>query len=1108
MKLNNFSGERLTKEVNYTLVHREHTKSFFENNIELKHTLTPTSVYRTLINPKGYDIRVGSKVTSTIGSPNDRSRCDKFSVSERATFNTIFKIKIGDGGVWHLTETVKERTNEYFKYVESVSWRCTESRRRYEFYRIINKLEVSIPVRFIETFDGIQIVQKPKDDKVFLEITELKYILTTGAKDTIMYVGKLEFTYSNDRSSHTLECTMVRDCASQFFPGFEAENGTGVVLRKLEKFDDVPTYLSYFKSDFFDLWLCEQQHQLYENTGRATSSRRRKGYRFYRVVTRQSLKKGLEIGEIEYGKRDQVWIEMKNVSMNEYDVLMKQIRYLNATNPSYKTVNYDGYVVFEETRTSRLWKSGTKYMETLDLRKKKKSELRYIPYLLDRKKFGIYKIRGTNNGQPRNESLLIGSQWQAVLDVGSEIYECTKKDTFLENLRSQEKYLTNIIRTEQVGFTGSVLDYFDFKQITIWTCQHEEKEFTRVVNHFTTATDFNRVKQVQYYDGVTILKNITNRRNDDPLEIIEVKYLDESRNRVLKFLGKLKFVDASDKDIKPISFTTLTDVYKLSTEFDFLSPKEVYKTYVIGNKGSIVEVGQYYENELGASSIMCEYTTLTKEESQKLELEPKVAIVEESEESKDLLGRKVIKNTDLKNYFNIEKQFWNCTYGRSEYIRVHNKLTWTRKKSLHAIHHFDGVTVDVDGKSVEIEEIKYVRRDDSVEHKFGGFVKFKESATGTNQKPPECRQEQGHVYRESWRTTIKRLKLSTEKNNDLVWNYVSPKVIFDNVEQELWSCKKGQETVFYRVVIRMSLSKQPISMYYHDGVSIQTSTFYDRTVVQQITEVKFLKNKEDVLFKKYESGNGEIGEFAGRAYHDKTPLIAYVESIDFNFATAPVLMTMTTPLNLSFYWLNWLDERRMNWPLNSLMHYALLKYKEADDTRKFRMVNVTDVEVREKRQFQTTIVGSGIRVVQIGTFWEEKIESNTGVMRCTLDDITYVYGLRYMPKVVELIDKKAYLLSDDDFLELFKVKNMKVWLCTNKVDKIIRVVSQLEGKVPFFAIRHTDAVTLEIDANTHKVNANETIYINALNSKVVKYDGAFSLLEKVPDSENQEKKTT
>ncbi|RZF41182.1 hypothetical protein LSTR_LSTR017270, partial [Laodelphax striatellus] len=73
-----------------------------------------------------------------------------------------------------------------------------------------------------------------------------------------------------------------------------------------------------------------------------------------------------------------------------------------------------------------------------------------------------------------------------------------------------------------------------------------EKEFTRVVNHFTTATDFNRVKQVQYYDGVTIL------RRESVLEIIEVKYLNESTNRVLKYLGKLKFPQTSNEGIKPL----------------------------------------------------------------------------------------------------------------------------------------------------------------------------------------------------------------------------------------------------------------------------------------------------------------------------------------------------------------------------------------------------------------------------------------------------------------------------------------------------------------------------------------------------------------------------
>ncbi|RZF34564.1 hypothetical protein LSTR_LSTR014015 [Laodelphax striatellus] len=427
------SGERLTKEVNYTLVHRELTKSSVVNGAELgvdalefTYALTPTSVYRTLLNPTGYDIRVGSKVSFYIGRPDDKSTCKK-QPQNTIKFNTVFKIKVEDGGVWHSTEMVKEQTNNYyFKPIKSESWLCEGV--GYSFYRVINKIRVIIPVRFIETYDGIQILQKPIDDdevETELEITELKYLYSRGAKRAIMYVGRIDFgeNFMEDRKSYKLdikavrkseeetthwlgvaedihfplkdyqissgqnqklkinagtnrlnfpvtqdntgdasdivECSLVHDRENHFYPGFNVENAAGTELKpgNLANFENDTTYFSFFKNDFHELWLCECPE---------------KGYKFYRVLTRQSLKEdtGIDIGEVNYWKRDQVWIEMKND--DKYEVQMKQIRYLNNTiNPISKTINYDGYVVFEESRTKGVWNSGTEEMGTLgsDLRK-------------------------------------------------------------------------------------------------------------------------------------------------------------------------------------------------------------------------------------------------------------------------------------------------------------------------------------------------------------------------------------------------------------------------------------------------------------------------------------------------------------------------------------------------------------------------------------------------------------------------------------------------------------------------------------------------------------------------------------------------------------------
>ncbi|XP_039288267.1 uncharacterized protein LOC111054601 [Nilaparvata lugens] len=297
---------------------------------------------------------------------------------------------------------------------------------------------------------------------------------------------------------------------------------------------------------------------------------------------------------------------------------------------------------------------------------------------------------------------------------------------------------------------------------------------------------------------------------------------------------------------------------------------------------------------------------------------------------------------------------------------------------------------------------------------------------------------------------------------------------------EVWECKNHeQETVFFRVV-NTFITVKKVYLFYYDGVTFKRESLPDgKTVLLHIIEETFYESKDDEISKKY------VGEFKLVTEVDR--VVDRLFPINTQGRPAATSTRAGAPPRPR-------QPQAKSLSMAAMAVYAYTKTKAETDPTTGK-----DVEQYSARKFNTTIVKDGHRILQIGTPWEEELSSTaSATLKCFLDTNTKAfYGLRYLPRVVEFIEDNVYELDEEDFFEMFEVTEQKVYLCTNDVHKIVRVKTTFRPNTLTLAIRHTDAVKLNINGNAGDYEYSlgdimEVIYINALNSKVVKYDGRFS----------------
>ncbi|RZF39853.1 hypothetical protein LSTR_LSTR000501 [Laodelphax striatellus] len=950
------------------------------------------------ISNKGKTLRIGASWKKRHNHPEDKTVYECID-QEDTFYSTEFKIKMIEDGVFHTLKPILNDKNNKFEYLSQKSWKCFDNQSI--IIRVVNKLKVYGRVHEVETFDGVEIKEKPQIDGFkSVVITEKKYV--DHLNRALIFEGNIFFKNGKNKCLRIHEANKARLFVSKFEEEIVSYHGTPTKLVFGESVQDwrqsENTLIGGRGQNVMNFTIIPQK-MIGEGTSVAVcqinSNYPDKIFTIFEILNNK-----LKSLEAMKGPKDSVTFlkYFQNVVNEVWDCASE-------TNCSTILHIPVGSLFLEEKHRTGSWKSGTEILSSADKPKELiSSEILEIRYKVDReRRHGVTFIKQREVNR-KYESIVIGSKWERIYGT---------KDT--------------LITTKLVA-----------------------------------------IRDVNYY----------------------------------------------------------------------LNGNEIYKTDITSRQGLILLVGQRYEQTYNAvERIVCE----------PLHNKPTAL---KSIPNVDLLNVKTpvtMNKTTLSKYFEIDQKYWKCKdedIEQIELLRVVSILKLRPGHSIAQVYHYDGVTIKVDD-DVIIQETKYFYNHGNYPViKYDGFLdvsnlildkpknEFFVNKRGESFREVEYSLDNNIILnvanpsRDRTATAILKIDSTWEKKfdngNDSVivsclkkedagysriigtdifyftnvgdetlfsWRKMENDVYSDLVEyaaQEVWHCMMNEEMVFHKVVNKLIIRngfKAIRQIYYSAGVSVGTLVFPNKKIALQITQEKFFDPKTEKLLK-------YVGKLREMTKTDD--VVQKLFSMPSKYKGDP--RELLEPEQVKDF------SQKKFWPLDTLRFFALRS--KVDGENILNRINYS------QKRFYTKIVNNGLRIFQIGTLWEEElIVINGGEFKCLLDqyNTSPEFTTRYIPKVVEYVDDKLYELDEDEFHYNFKILKTEVWICTNSLNKFIRVVTLFEVTKPaVYAIRYPDGVRVVICKSPSGiidcVKIQEIVYVRAYDSKVLKYDRDLKIVSVEPNS--------
>ncbi|XP_039281061.1 uncharacterized protein LOC111049630 isoform X2 [Nilaparvata lugens] len=931
----------------------------------------------------------------------------------------------------------------------------------------------------------------------------------------------------------------MKESKEKFYPNFKILKTSEMVYRA-DGLRDAFNSAKYLQFEGNEIWECKVPEM--------------RVFRLYRVVVNQHLKKDTNIGKVEYPELDEVKIENED---SDYYVRFKQIRYVSSDTDAHpQIIDFRGHLFLHKSPVPGTVLSGTKILDWANTKMINNYEKHAIQYDLDRRNLYTDKvIVDYNNLQTEKISLEIGSKWERVYGDRDTNLFCVEDDGDSVDHWPEVREKGKIVAADE-KVVNLFLTYFILlhQNRSLCTDKSTQKKIIRIENQFSMKSyrEIPRpVEYLSYNDRISVFFGEA-KTSGIGYEIIEIKYIDPEDQAVLNFLQdefEQKAPDNSTKiyvgslntKLKSLKMEELDQNFRRDIHYLLQRPYEVYKkTFMQSIYGVMLEIGQSYSSKDIVSCLLtCEYQPNPEADLKGNHL-PEVTILWST------IGYNFPKKLDkaeFKNYLKLLQQhFWTCKCENSsepELIRIVNILQLEYSIQLSMIYHYEGIKVVKQGSYVIFEETKYVRAKDKSVVKFDHYMKFQEvnparkalkSITGsislrlldevmkmtkpssngisyligvkwqdtlpvTNNHSVICEREKAHNYTEDLATDVTQIK-----GERIIATTV--RSLTDFVEQKLWTCKVNEEMKFRRVVNEMLIVDwTKISrIIYFDGITVETVNLpgVDQQALQ-LTEIKLVAPKTNKIIR-YD------GQFFIRS--NKIVENLFQKSNDME-ESGKSTQSKYIPLDvLKFATRKMISDEKSKDEQSSI---AKPKGKKSSKNENVGNPLLKGLSYRPKRfkPYSTEILdASGMyfhRIFQVGTSYEEELladdrSPNTGVeMQCLLDRWNPDKIHNYIPRVSEFIEGEQYLLDRDEFLELFQIESVKVWICMdNKERYLIRVQTSFVGKEPMLAVRYPDGVTIarhgilrtdlsSIPFNT--ANVTEIIYLDPWSSKVLKYEG-------------------
>ncbi|RZF45517.1 hypothetical protein LSTR_LSTR005719 [Laodelphax striatellus] len=1099
---------------------------------------------RTLISNDGYDLRIEQPIDAyyncdMLWTRYDDDNCDttKNKIGNTYTFNKMSPdeipraswqepsiwIKVVRDGNYQTIEPIMDEGNQLLLFNKPILkllsrdvWSCVLYKEYlHTIIRVENRFKVLIPVRELETSDGVEIINTALEHGgKSVEILEKKYFrfnfdpsqyqrpsqyiqfscpsffkkgsesssyerfrklaIKKTADDTVHLIApesEQGFTVKDVLSNNVENVAFkdlkigkgtsllsfnvnpleprgqpmdIADCKLEEKNKYQQVRPNFIVLdkndRTIERNADGSKYKEYFETLEKKVWKCLLRSD--------------PGSPLLRVVHEHVLKRDLpyDVGTIRHFIRDDVWMEMKD---GDAVVRLRETKYLDATTPT-KALDYKGlHLLVQDLKPE--WKSGTRSLPNLENIHIKNRIYDSLPMNYSAY---IHKTAITPKA-PQGATLVIDTAWKKVVGDRSMKVTCSKNN-------DQFPWHRTVVRNE----TGDDVFFNHFISVgkESWTCSNTQRKisFTRVIHQFIiNPATMDKIKYLHHLDGVTMFAGFDTIENMKLIEIAVVKYHEQSNeNPIVKYEGKLVLKDGSA--IPTVKAKRLASIGLAFRDVYYTLPTNaVFKTF-ISYTGRTMEILPFSKliNEKMAEYVNSYYPSVTADrkpyivycwkyqfqnaydEQKMLEWVKPLVVLNQHIDGGGNPMRMFLDLQTLQNIFtfNYDVQFCKRSTDNSGpvlFYRVVNKLVQRTEHCKIAVLYFhNGVTVDKDD-DLKITEIKYYDKDWRLKI-FEGFTTVNEDS----QIPIESASNQGVREINYW--------------PEIMWstNFIRPDGVGVTMEVgSEWSTE-------------IKATKDPVTCKRLEGIayleSCATSVYIVKVSQKQHEDSEWHKIKDlgsifiDVIQKIYTcERNGEVifHRVVTELLSEKAACVYYGDGVGVGWYKYPDKRTF-----LKIREVKYVDPTTKK----------VLKYDG-------QLVVITDISNLVERLYEGNV-----------DFREDKLCMHDHNM-FTEDDMINAN------EVVEYNNGKMYRLDYVAKKQLKRKVKLKVWICANKKDTILRMearIKMLFGNIS--GIIHPDSVVIKRkdygNEDSSHVKFIETFYLSARTSKVLKIEGQLPLI--------------
>ncbi|XP_039291697.1 uncharacterized protein LOC111054816 [Nilaparvata lugens] len=605
------------------------------NNIAFR--LNTNRLFRAQIGAEGYDLRVGSRWVSDIGTRESSVTCFQNSeVTYSKTYNTKFRVKVvmrnGDIKTHRMEHIRKYNRQDFYKFIKEEFLQCTGTAtingKKYDlnFLRILNEIEVYVPVHQVEFYDGIEIFEKVTSNITkSVRIREFKY-LDPGNLNVLKYEGAIELPDSSTAPSWP-EWRLVEVNVEDVFwrighfsgkkqPGLKEVTYNMMSITSFDEYNyKIQPYIFPASRKFYnvllgarpvttvgtstDIVVCSRDDstnynwnpyfRLYEMP-MVTSNTYFKNIHYCTFLDKKkedyfvcrSTKSNTEFMRVE---RQFYLLHKTTYAANDYEI--GGIRYHDTEKVWYEVKGigqpvaiavkevlyyadgfnqkYEGDIILDDDDDytgTQIKKSGTE--EFKDVAEQLELNLEYLAEDIKYRTDWRLNYHETYVSDA-SVNLQIGSKWEKEHAYEKDL---TCKEMAVSRGQFDAVFRTRIVQQGQ-DLNNQILfeEYFDSLKTESWKCTDPENVndggILRIMNHFAIKRHHcGQIGKLWHWDGVTVLLGDYVRGTSGCMEIVEVKYLDRDYNPI-KFKGKLQLLRNDVAVPKKVSSIRLTDVARI-----------------------------------------------------------------------------------------------------------------------------------------------------------------------------------------------------------------------------------------------------------------------------------------------------------------------------------------------------------------------------------------------------------------------------------------------------------------------------------------------------------------------------------------------------------------